>query len=113
MSGVSDAAAPDFHKLEPALQVQGIVEQRFADSTPSPLHVPRPQINLVNDLLLREDYLPSPATIVETVFGMPQKPGDYSDEERVRQQDRAALIEEAAEIESMPRRAIDRPGVYM
>jgi len=110
---LSDAAAADFHRLEPALQVQASIERRFADSAPEPLHVPRPQINLVNDLLQREDYLPSPSAIVETVFGLPQKPGDYSDVERVRQQDRAALIEDAAEVKSMPKRAIDRPGVYM
>ncbi len=110
---LSDQAAPKFHQLESALQVQRYLEQRYADTTSDPIHVPRPQINLVNDLLQRQDYLPSPAAIVETIFGLPQKPGDYSDQDRVRQQDRAALIEDAAESESIPKRAIDRPGAYM
>lgn len=110
---LSDEAAPRFHQFGTALQVQQGMEMRFTETAVKALHVPRPQLSLVNDLHKLETYTASPAGAIETVYGTEVTPGDYTDVSRIRSHDRAALIKDAAEADDIPRRAIDRPGPYM
>jgi hypothetical protein len=110
---LSDEAAPSFRDLECALAVQESVERRFAEAMPEPLHMPRPQLNLVNELEQNENYLASPAAIVQTISGARHEPGDYGDVEQIRALDGAALIDNAREAQNIPNRAIDRPGKYL
>ncbi len=110
---LSDRSAPSFHDLETALCVQAATEQLFASSMPNAIHVPRPQLNLINELKQNHDYIPSPGAIIETVYGESPEPGDYSDSDRVRGLDRASLITNAAEVENVPHRVIDRPGAFL
>ena len=109
---LSDETAPAFHELTTALDVQARIEENFAVSAPDALHVPRPQINLINELKDNDDYIASPAAIVETIYGRAPESGDYTDVEKIRAMDRAALIGNAAEVANIPHRAIDRPNLY-
>ena len=47
---LSAEAAPAFHEPATALDVQARREEHFAVSAPDAMHVPRPQINLLNEL---------------------------------------------------------------
>lgn len=94
--------------LEAALEFQAEMEQRFRDRISQPLHLPRPQIQLLRTRL--EHYAPSYG--VQTLQGLPYeqlafgKP-NHSDT------DRAMLMEPQAFLAGLFDSVMDRHGKYM
>ncbi len=43
-----------------AVHIQSRIEERYFSKVPGPLHVPMPQLTLLNDLLHNEDYVHPP-----------------------------------------------------
>lgn len=59
------------NNLELSLEVQSQIERRFFARVPQPLHLPRPQIQVINRFLSSKTFSPSPGKTVRTLFGKP------------------------------------------
>ncbi|ADD28042.1 hypothetical protein [Meiothermus ruber] len=102
--------------IELALAVQAEMERRFFQRVPQPLHLPRPQIMVINPYLSDPNFSPSPAAIVQTLFGMPYtEVHPLTDREAVREADRWGLLERAKpeDLKAFPLNFIDMPGKYL
>jgi hypothetical protein len=55
--------------VEAALAVQAQMEDAYRARVPDPIHMPRPQLVILNHLLADPDYSPSPAETVVTLYG--------------------------------------------
>lgn len=110
-----EAMAHHLGTVDAALTVCAETEQRFATMIPDPLHFPRPQLIVVNELVAMLDYVPSPRCTVTVLYGPDDAypMGDYSDAEHLRGLDRANLLVNEPELARLPLRAIDKPGRYM
>jgi len=109
----SSAAEKRIQDTETALMVQSQVERRFSQKVSDPLHVPRPQLLLLNTLEREENYVPSPRKTVKVLFGEEYPLGDYSDECMIRAMDCKRLGEEAEYLRTFALHAIDKPYKYI
>jgi len=94
--------------LEAALAFQAEMEQRFRDRIPQPLHLPRPQIQLLRSRL--EHYTPSLG--VQTLLGLPYKHLVFGKANHP-DTDRAMLMEPQAFLAGLFDSVMDRPGKYL
>jgi hypothetical protein len=106
-------AEVDIQEASTALRIQSRVEERFLRKAPSPLHVPRPQLLLLNMLEREEEYVPSPRRTVRVLLGDEYPLGDYSDEHRIRRMDCRRLSDEAEYLRDFALHAIDKPHKYI
>jgi hypothetical protein len=97
---------------EAALAVQQRIEEGYAARIKRPIHTPRPQLVVLNLLLDDPDYSPSPAGVVETLWGEPYPSATY-DEQREQAVARKRLLADAAILEALPLRLLDKPGRYL
>lgn len=96
-----------------AVHVQARVEERYFSKVPQPLHVPRPQLLVLNRLLLSEDYVPSPRSTVAVLYGKDAPDPDYGDGDRIRRTDCRRLLAEADFLKQLPHQAVDRLAGYI
>ncbi len=99
--------------VEAGLAIQYRVEEAYHAKVASPIHVPRPQLTILNNLLQDPDYIPSPKETVTTLYGDDYPSDDYKDERRLREIERQRLLSHAAFLETIPLHVIDKPGVYL
>jgi hypothetical protein len=102
--------------LERALAVQADLERRFFRRAPRPLHLPRPQIQVINRFLESPTFSPSPAPVVQTLFGRPYaEVHPLTNREAVREADRWGLLERAKpeDLRAFPLNFMDMPGKYL
>lgn len=102
--------------LERALAVQADLERRFFRRAPQPLHLPRPQIQVINRFLESPTFSPSPAPVVQTLLGKPYaEVHPLTDREAVREADRWGLLERAKpeDLRAFPLNFMDMPGKYL
>jgi len=104
-------AARRLGTMESALQVQGRIETGYQARVPSPLHTPRPQLMILNDLLRDPEYSPSPPGTVTTLHGATYPDATY-DEARERSLARMRLLSHSDVVGGLPLRAVDKPGRY-
>lgn len=101
--------------LDGALALHKEIARRFNAARPSPIHVPRPQFISVDQMEQLSDYIPSPASTVQTLHGAPLSTPPMIDEDAVRAIDARSLLE-AAHPDFL-RKAItdlvERPGPYL
>ena len=71
----NDREVERLRDIATALKIQGAIENRYLASVQEPIHMPRPQLIILNELKRRENYIPSPLSSVDTIFGE-----DYPDE---------------------------------
>ena len=103
------------HRLgtpEAAMAVQRQIEEGYASRIKRPIHTPRPQLVVLNLFLQDPDYSPSPAGMVETLWGEPYPSATY-DEHKEQAVARKRLLADAAILETLPLRLIDKPGQYL
>jgi hypothetical protein len=101
--------------LDRALAIAREYERRFGERCPDAVHLPRPQIQVINKELEIPEFLPSPPGTSRTLFGR-----DISEERPqpdpafVAQVDRATLrkTDHVAWVADLPMWLIDRPGHY-
>ncbi len=115
---LTPAEAPRFDQMPTALQLSAAIDHEFqllADETADGefFHVPRPQITLLNALEAEGGVFASPASIVETIYGVPYEGADYTGLEAVRVQDRASLIANAEAAQAIAGALADRNGEYL
>jgi len=96
-----------------AMYIQAKVETRYFSKTPNPLHVPRPQLVILNQLLRDEDYIPSPQNVVSVLYGQNYPKPDYSNPEKIRLSDCNRLINEEEFLLRFPLHIIDKPSKYL
>ena len=110
-----DEAWPEYlGTVDQALRVQSGAERRYLSKVRSPLHTPRPQVLVLNQVMSElDDFIHAPATTVEALFGDDYPAGDYTDPESIRRTECGRLIEDFRFIEKLPMHVIDRPGRYI
>lgn len=105
----------DLRDLDAALETADAILGAFRRRVGQPLHVPKPQLSIVNTLRDLPGYVESPAATVETLFGEPYRAADPSAEQAasVRDRDRESLRQHDEFLAALGLRAIDRPGPYL
>lgn len=98
---------------EQAIQIQSQVEKRYFDKVTKPLHIPRPQLMILNLLLHEENFISSPKSTISVLFGRDYPVGDHTDQERIAHIDRNHLLEEKEFISKFPLHIIDKPSKYL
>jgi hypothetical protein len=96
-----------------ALEVQGAMEAEFRRRHPRPLHLPRPQLVVLNGIHDDPDFISSPPATIEVLHGEPYPASDYSRAEAIRQVDARHLAEQRSFLEAFPLRVVDKPGKYI
>ena len=96
-----------------ALEVQSGIEACFARRIPQPLHHPRLQLMVTNQLMLeRPGFVYAPQSTAVVLHGEPYPTDDYSDPDSIRRHNAADLLERAEFVRRLPLLAIDRPWTY-
>ena len=104
---------PDSLDLDAALRIQAALEHRYQEAVSAPVHMPRPQILLLNILKQDVDYVPPPEGGVEVLYGEAiPRDADRPDAE-IRRIDAEMLQVSYEAVRDLPRQAIDRPGRYI
>ncbi len=98
---------------EQALEMQSRVEKMYLQRNSEPLHMPRPQLMLLNTLEKEEDYVPSPVSTIRVLFGRDYPRGDYGQAELIRGMDCRRLAEEEGYLRDFGLHVIDKPGSYI
>lgn len=100
--------------LEGALEFQAGYEARFRARVPEPLHLPRPQIILLREML--SSFAPAPARAVKTLYGRPYpEVHPLTDTTGMRKFDQEKLLQYASPeiLAGFPLSWIDKPGKYL
>lgn len=99
--------------IEGALGIQSQVEDVYRKKAPSPIHIPRPQITMLNHLLQEPDYCSTPVEAVTTLYGDDYPETGHTDEQRLREIARQRLPSYASPLETLPLSLVDKPGDYI
>ncbi len=99
--------------IERAADVQQQIGQRFFERCSHPLHVPRPQIVILNDLLASSDCVSSPRSAVTVLHGVEYPVVGPCDETHLRAIDCRRMLDESEFLRRLPSKIIDRPGHYL
>lgn len=104
-----------FDDLAFALDIATRVERAYDARVSLPLHRPKPQLTFVSALHALADYVPSPPATVLTLAGdaPPALTLDEATRAAQRVRDRENLLGNAAFLDALPRRAVDRPGALI
>ena len=102
-----------FSDLDQAFKVQRDIEGRYRRKCPRPIHTPRPQIMIVNNLLRRPGYMHSPPDSVAVLLGQDYPTADYSAVDELKRYKCQDLLNFADIVDSYPYRVFDRPDKYL
>ena len=107
--GSEEMIAPD---LDTSLKIQADFECTYKESIAVPVHMPRPQITLLNKLKQEIEYVPPPPQVVELLYGDPLPQDDDVSPDEIRRIDAENLRTSYEAIIAMPMQVLDRPGRY-
>lgn len=109
-----DDAGRRLGSLPEAMAIRRAVEQHYRAKIPTPVHVPRPQLTILNDLLEQPEYVPSPPKTVAVLHGEPYPCAGPSDPDILREIDRRKLLDtrDSEDLKRLPLRLVDKPGDY-
>ena len=99
--------------MRAAAELSRGIESRFHERVPEPLHFPRPQLVIVNDLLNDPDLVASPPATMHSLYGKPYPTPRQLSPAEIRATDRARLLGHAPFLGSLPGRVMDRPGRHL
>jgi hypothetical protein len=99
--------------VEQALAIQGAVEERFFKKIAEPIHVPRPQLVLLNPAIKDDDFVPSPPNTIAVLHGAPYPSAKQSALARLQRIDRKRLLDEEPFLSEYPDHIVDRPSKYL
>ncbi|MEZ4502452.1 MAG: hypothetical protein R3C39_07495 [Dehalococcoidia bacterium] len=111
----SDADIEALDDLDAALDLAATALRAYRAHVPNPLHVPKPQLNLLNVLERDPLYAPSPPETVATLHGPSYEAHPLDEEARrsYRELDRAGLVRHVEFVQDLPMRVLDRPGALL
>lgn len=107
-----DAPARYLGTIEQTLTIQARAERLFIEQVGRPLHFPRPQLMLANDLFSKPNFVPSPPSVVKVVYGKPY-PALAMTEAQVRAFDLENLLFHEQYLADLPLSSIDNPGPHI
>lgn len=108
----NEAAIAQYLELEQALKIQANIERLYQLKIPKPLHIPRPQLVVLNHLLDNENFVPSPNNTTSIIYGKPY-PFRQPTQGKIRQIDRKNLLEPESFISELPLSVVDKPSKYL
>ncbi len=98
---------------EQALAIQAGVEERYFGCVCDPLHFPRPQLVILNDLIHEADFIPSPVNTIEVLHGAAYPAAEPSLLKRLPQIDAERLRDEERFLAGVALHIVDRPARYL
>lgn len=102
-----------FRTVDNALRIQSKVESIYFSEVTNPVHIPRPQLVMLNTVLKEEDFVPSPKNTISVLFGKEYpEPGEES-LKRLSTIDYKHLIDEEEFINKFSLHIVDRPSKYL
>jgi hypothetical protein len=111
--GDDEGAVKYLGSPEQALELQAAVEAAYLAEVPRPLHVPRPQLLVLNSLLNDADFVQTPAEAITVLRGRHYPEGAPLEADRVRALDAKRLSGQAEYITRFPMHAVDKPAKYL
>ena len=100
--------------LDQALRINREVERAYLSRIADPLHLPRPQLIVVNRMEQQIEVVPSPRATVRTLYGEEYPLADYSDPDAIRRIECDRLQADVAYLaDDYPLHIIDRFGKYV
>ena len=96
-----------------AIDIQSKVETRYFSKKSNPIHLPRPQLMVLNLLLKEEYFIPTPKSAVSVLYGKDYPKPDYSNEEKIKSIDHNRLLSEDEFLSQYPLHVIDKPSKYI
>ncbi len=96
-----------------AVAIQQGVEQRYFTKVQRPVHTPRPQLMILNELVTMPRYMDSPRSTVQILYGERYPDADYTNQDGIRRDKCEDLIEHATFLVRFPLNTVDRPGKYV
>ena len=100
--------------FDQAMKIHREVERAYLSRVREPLHLPRPQLIVVNRMVQQIDYVPSPRATVRTLYGEEYPLADYSDPDAIRRIECDRLLADVAYLtDDYPLHIIDRFGKYV
>jgi len=98
---------------EQALEVQAAAEAAYFAKVPRPIHVPRPQLLVLNAAIREPDFVPTPAEAITVLYGCDYPAGASLEAEAMKALDAKRLAGEAAYLARFPLHAVDKPALYL
>ena len=102
-----------FGTTEKAIAIQSKVEKKYFSKTVKPVHVPRPQLVMLNPVLKEKDFVPSPKSTISVLYGKDYPEPDCNVLKRLRRIDFQHLMNEEEFILKFPLHVVDRPSKYL
>ncbi len=96
-----------------ALDIQSKVELRYFSKIKNPLHIPRPQLMILNHLMNEKDFIPTPKSAVSVLYGKGYPEPDYSNDEKIKNIDRNRILSEEKFLSEFSLKVIDKPAKYL
>ncbi len=98
---------------ERALELQAAAEAAYFAKIPKPVHVPRPQLIVLNSVIKEADFVPTPAEAITVLFGHDYPAGVSLEVETLKDLDARRLAGEATYLARFPMHAVDKPAKYL
>lgn len=98
---------------EKAINIQSKVEERYFSKIPKPIHIPRPQLLVLNGILDEEDFISSPKSTITVLSGKDYPEPNSKVLERIKQIDCKHLIDEEQFLLKFPLHIVDKPSKYL
>lgn len=108
-----EAEAKYLGSPEQALELQAAAEAAYFAKVPRPLHVPRPQLLVLNPLINEPDFMQTPRAAITVVYGREYAEGAPLEPEKVKALDAKRLAGEAEYVARFPMHAVDKPAKYL
>lgn len=108
-----EGAAKYLGTPEQALELQAAAEAAYFAKVPRPLHVPRPQLLILNSVINEPDFVQTPAEAITVLHGRDYPEGAPLEADRVRALDAKRLSGQAEYLTRFPMHAVDKPAKYL
>jgi hypothetical protein len=107
------AAARHLGSPEQALELQAAAEAAYFAGVPDPVHVPRPQLLVLNNVAGAEDFVPTPRAAITVLHGREYAEDAPLESDKVKALDAKRLAGEAEYVARFPMHVIDKPAAYL
>jgi hypothetical protein len=98
---------------EQALELQAAAEAAYFAKAPEPIHVPRPQLLVLNSVIDEPDFVPTPAEAITVLYGRDYPAGASLETEAMKALDGKRLAGEGAYLARFPMHVVDKPAAYL
>lgn len=102
-----------FNSVKETMEWSAEIEKIYLSQIKNPVHLPRPQIMILNKIMKDENFIPTPCSSVRVIFGKDYPEPVYPEDKVLRDIDSKRILEAEDFIERLPLRLIDRPGSYL